>query len=102
MLLGQHHLLIDNLRVGENLRQAHDPAARHPGGVEPLDPVLGRRGAEPRLDLGVDRGAVRHPQIVRAKARVVAQFGRADRIDETLIGLLLARRQRDLAVLNMP
>src|SRR5205807_2342384 len=32
------------------------------------------------------------------KAWVVAQFGHGEGVDEALVGLLLARRQRDLAV----
>jgi hypothetical protein len=59
---------------------------------------LGRTGGEPHLDLGVDRGAVGDPKVVGAKTRIATQFGGADRIDEALVGLFLARRQRDLSV----
>src|ERR1051326_1163641 len=57
VLLGDDHLLFDNLRIGEDLRKAHDAAARHPGAVEPLDPLFGRAAGEVRLDCGVDRAA---------------------------------------------
>src|SRR5437764_9120854 len=33
MLLLQHHLLVEDLRVGENFREPHDLAARYTGGV---------------------------------------------------------------------
>src|SRR5436309_2071264 len=68
--------------------------------VEPCDPPLGRVARQPRLDCGIDRGAVGDAQIVGEKARVGAQFRHGERIDKALIGLLLARRQRDLAVLG--
>ena len=100
MLLLQHHLLVEDLRVGKDFREPHDPAARHTGRIERLDPVFGCFGHEPRLDRGIDRGAIADAQIVGREARIGAQLGEAERIDEPLIGLLLARRQRDLAVLR--
>ena len=98
VFLAQHHLLIEHLRIGEHLAQSQHAAAGDSGGVQFLNPIRGRSGAQARLDRLVDRRPVRDAQVVRQKTRVPAQFGHPERIDQTLIGLLLARRQRDLAV----
>jgi hypothetical protein len=104
MIGAYDHLLVDHLGVGEDLRQAHHPVAGHTGRIQLLDPIIAGPALQALLDRGVDRAAVRDAQVVGVKARVLAQLGHPEGVDQPLIGLLLrgCQRYRAVFVRNRP
>src|SRR5260221_2873906 len=98
MVDGQHHLLLEHLRIAEHFGEIHHQPARHAGGVQHRDPVLAGIVPQPLLDRPVDGGAVLHPQRVGEKIGMDAQLRRADRIEKLAVDHLGARRDRHFAV----
>src|SRR5260221_1179191 len=98
MIDGQHHLLLEHLRIAEHLGEIHHQPAGHAGGVQHRDPVLAGIVPQPLLDRPVDGGAVLHPQRVGEKIGMEAQLRRTDRIEKLAVDHLGARRDRHLAI----
>ena len=64
------------VRVGEDAIERVDRPARQARRAEPIGPMARRLGRGHTLDLGNQRGAVRQPQVVRRKPRVVDERSR--------------------------
>src|ERR1700733_4888990 len=95
-----------HLRIGKHLVDGINRAARHPGGVEQLDPLGAAMAVEGTLDLGVERvailgsrggggvcGLARHRRIADGFAKAVPHFaaGGGD-VDQAVCGLEHAGR----------
>src|SRR5262245_17986677 len=62
MLDLEHHLLRQHLRIAEHGAEVSDPSARHPRGVQMLDPVRDGARADALADERVDGVAMAQPR----------------------------------------
>src|SRR5258708_1225911 len=91
MIDGQHHLLLEHLRIAEHFGEIHHQPARHAGGVQHRDPVLAGIVPQPLLDPPVDAAALLHPHRLADKIGMEAQLRRTDRIEKLAVDHLGAR-----------
>src|SRR6185312_6151227 len=87
-VLGVRHVLgnaeMFDLSITEHLVDRIDRTAGHTGGVQLLDPKVGRSPFRKAVDRRIQRVAVLRARGRRGVIRIVDEFGGADRLGATL------------------